>query len=377
MPLKNTTKKTTKAVSMWVMETPFIKEPWSCCSDKSSGWNSCCSNDEWWCNGKFMVLWVIIVCSALIMASNYYFIKNMVSFWWAQGGLTETQIGNIVEKQLEESEILKAGWKENYDMMKKLFTSEVYKSQQRQSLEWALQQFWLAWSENSDKWDNTIWVDAWSVGTWEKQDSNWLDPNFKTWQITAGEIASLKEWSFIKWNEWAKISWLEYSDVECPYCKRLHTQWTVKAVTEKFKDDLNYMFKHFPLEELHANAKTWSLLLECVWELWGKDKFFEFEEAIFALWFNSTSWEPLPPSFENVKTIIDNMWIDSAKVEKCVNSWEYLEKINSIMSQWTKMFGVTWTPGNVLINNETGKWVMIPWAYPENEFSKVINYLME
>jgi protein-disulfide isomerase len=45
------------------------------------------------------------------------------------------------------------------------------------------------------------------------------------------------------------------------------------------------------------------------------------------------------------------------------------------MSLGTEQFGVTGTPGNVLINNKTGEYQILPGAYPVDEFKKAIDSL--
>ena len=39
------------------------------------------------------------------------------------------------------------------------------------------------------------------------------------------------------------------------------------------------------------------------------------------------------------------------------------------------MFGISGTPGNVIIDRETWKFVVIPWAYPVEKFVEEIEKL--
>ena len=45
----------------------------------------------------------------------------------------------------------------------------------------------------------------------------------------------------------SKITWLEYSDLECPFCARLHNDGTPDSILEKYSDTVNMVFQHFPL----------------------------------------------------------------------------------------------------------------------------------
>jgi protein-disulfide isomerase len=47
----------------------------------------------------------------------------------------------------------------------------------------------------------------------------------------------------------APVTLVEYSDFECPFCKRFHP--TVKRLVDESKGQLNWVYRHFPLDELH------------------------------------------------------------------------------------------------------------------------------
>lgn len=50
----------------------------------------------------------------------------------------------------------------------------------------------------------------------------------------------------------APIELIEYADFQCPYCRKAN--YIVKNLQEKLGSDLKFVFRHFPLAELHANA---------------------------------------------------------------------------------------------------------------------------
>jgi len=56
--------------------------------------------------------------------------------------------------------------------------------------------------------------------------------------------------------------WFEYSELECPYCSRHFKNNTSKEVLEKYTNDVNLVFQHFPLY-FHNNAETAAQALEC------------------------------------------------------------------------------------------------------------------
>lgn len=295
-------------------------------------------------NNQNSIIISIAVSTLAIIWSIYYFTQNHSN--------SEILINKVAEK-IESIESEKIWWKENYELIKQIYSSEWFKNQQKQSLQSALSQLWWQ-GANTATWITPSWT------------TSSLDPNFKEWTLWKDKIEELKKNTYISWNISSKILLLEYSDVECPYCKRFHQAWTVNSLVGKYKDVLSYALNHFPLE-FHPNAQKWAEALECVWEIWGKEKFFEFSDKVFAL--------SDKPTLEVLETLAKDLKIDTNKLKQCIESWKYASKVKKQMSEWQTLFGVQWTPWNVLINTETGKWVLIPWAYPASEIEKVISYV--
>jgi protein-disulfide isomerase len=180
-------------------------------------------------------------------------------------------------------------------------------------------------------------------------------------------LEEIKKDSYMKGNKDAKITWIEYSDLECPFCAKLHNSWTPEALEKKYWDDLNQVFQSFPLD-IHKNALPWAEALECL----GKEKW---SEAYYELIHISFKNEKSDQSFlidEAVK-----LWANKESITKCIEDKTFADKINKQQSTWTKEFRVTWTPWNVLINNETWEYEVISWAYPADYFINIIDKLLK
>src|SRR6267142_2063931 len=50
----------------------------------------------------------------------------------------------------------------------------------------------------------------------------------------------------------APVTLVEYGDYECPYCGRAYP--IVKAIQEELGERLRFVFRNFPLSEMHPNA---------------------------------------------------------------------------------------------------------------------------
>jgi len=52
----------------------------------------------------------------------------------------------------------------------------------------------------------------------------------------------------------APLTLLEYGDFECPHCGRAHP--IVKALQQQFGDQLKFVYRHFPLAQMHPHAES-------------------------------------------------------------------------------------------------------------------------
>jgi len=180
-------------------------------------------------------------------------------------------------------------------------------------------------------------------------------------------LKSIKDNSFVKWNKDAKITWLEYSDLECPFCAKLHNSDTPDSLEKKYGEKINKIFNHFPLG-FHKNALPWAQILECIWEVKGSEWFYGLMEKAF-------KDQKSDKDYLIVEAV--KLWANKTTLETCLASKKFDTKINDQQNVGSKEFGVTWTPWSVLINNETGEYKVLSWAYPTAEFEKIIDKLLK
>src|SRR5690606_22001941 len=53
-------------------------------------------------------------------------------------------------------------------------------------------------------------------------------------------------------NIQSKLTLVEYGDYQCPYCRSAHS--LVQRLLKEFDTELRFVFRHFPLKEVHAEA---------------------------------------------------------------------------------------------------------------------------
>lgn len=83
-------------------------------------------------------------------------------------------------------------------------------------------------------------------------------------------------------NKDAKVVLVEYGDFQCPACGSAYPN--LKTIKEKFKGDMAFVFRNFPLTSIHPNALAASAVAEAA-GLQGK--FWEMHDKLYD---NQDSW---------------------------------------------------------------------------------------
>lgn len=74
----------------------------------------------------------------------------------------------------------------------------------------------------------------------------------------------------------APVSVVEYGDFECPNCKQAAP--AVKLLLRHFSDRVRFVYRHFPLEEVHPHAVAAAEAAECASE---QGKFWPMHDLLF------------------------------------------------------------------------------------------------
>lgn len=166
----------------------------------------------------------------------------------------------------------------------------------------------------------------------------------------------------------AKITLIEYSDFECPFCKR-HTP-VVMEVYNKYKDDVNIVYRHFPLS-FHANAQKEAEASECVAELGGNDAFWKFHDYIF----EKTTSNGTGFALDQLPVAAKDAGVDAKKFQTCLDSGKFAKYVQDQMQEGITA-GVQGTPGNFVIDNDTGEAKAISGAVPATTFTAAIDAIL-
>lgn len=104
----------------------------------------------------------------------------------------------------------------------------------------------------------------------------------KVTTVYKGEAPAITETDHILGDtKTAQVTIIEYSDFECPFCKAYHA--TVKKIVEESNGNVAWVYRHYPLTQLHANALEKAVASECITKLKGNEAFWKYADLLFGM----------------------------------------------------------------------------------------------
>src|SRR5436190_14605733 len=120
----------------------------------------------------------------------------------------------------------------------------------------------------------------------------------------------------IQGNSSAAIELVEYGDYQCPFCGAAYP--IIKKIQRTLGDDLKFVFRNFPLAEMHPNAFNAAVAAEAAglqkkfWKM--HDIIYENQEAL--------AWDDL---FSDAKAI----GLDLDRFKKDISNQEVIDKVEN------------------------------------------------
>jgi protein-disulfide isomerase len=135
----------------------------------------------------------------------------------------------------------------------------------------------------------------------------------------------------------APVTLVEYGDYECPHCGRAHP--IVRRIQEAMGDRLRFVFRNFPLSEIHPNAVAAAESAEAAN---AQGKFWEMNHSLFL--------HQRDLSMENLKHLATNLGLDADRVIEEIETDVYSEHVREDFLSGVRS-GVNGTP-TFFINGE-------------------------
>lgn len=148
-------------------------------------------------------------------------------------------------------------------------------------------------------------------------------------------------------NEKSKVILFEYGDYQCPGCESAYP--IIKQVTEKYKSQLGFVFRNYPLTSIHPNALAAASASEAA-GLHGK--YWEMHNKLYE---DQASWKDLTGTerTDYFVAAAQAVGIDGAAFRNDIDSANVSKKI-SFDQELGKKAGVTGTPSFFIGDKNVG-----------------------
>lgn len=138
-----------------------------------------------------------------------------------------------------------------------------------------------------------------------------------------------------------KVNLVEFSDFQCPACAAAEPG--LKQVKETYKDQVNVIFRHFPLPQ-HTNGTKAAVAAEAAGE---QGKFFEMGDKLYA---SQDEWGETQDPTSIFIRFAEELGLDTEKFKADLSSNKYTDKIKRDQTDGITL-GVNSTP-TFFISNE-------------------------
>jgi protein-disulfide isomerase len=148
-------------------------------------------------------------------------------------------------------------------------------------------------------------------------------------------------------NQNSKALLIEYGDYQCPGCESAYP--IVKQITEKYKDQLGFIFRNFPLSSLHPNALAAAAASEAA-GLQGK--YWQMHDKLYE---DQASWKNLGGEnrTDYFVAAAEDLGLDGNKLRTDLNDANVKKKIDFDRALGEKA-GVTGTPSFFINGKNVG-----------------------
>jgi protein-disulfide isomerase len=172
----------------------------------------------------------------------------------------------------------------------------------------------------------------------------------------------------VKGDPNAPVTVVEFSDFQCPFCARFFIQ-TLPALQENYIDTgkIKLVYKDFPLDSLHPNARRAHIAAECADE---QGKFWDYHDVLFE---KQSEWNRLSSAdlSSQLNQYATSMGLESANFNSCLSSQSVRDEVNADFLQ-AASYGATGTP-TFFIGNEKNGFIKLVGAQPYAAFQAAID----
>jgi len=152
----------------------------------------------------------------------------------------------------------------------------------------------------------------------------------------------------------APITLIEFSDYECPYCRKWHTE-VFPRLQQAYPGQIRYVYRDFPLVSIHGNAAPAAEAANCAGD---QEKYWEYSEKLFTM-----------ERSLNQQSYVEyarDLSLDIDQFSQCLESRQYQDEVTADY-EYAANLGIRSTP-TFFVNG-----IAIVGAQPFEVFEDLIN----
>ena len=151
----------------------------------------------------------------------------------------------------------------------------------------------------------------------------------------------------------AKVTIVEFSDFQCPACKSAEP--LIKNIIAAYGDKINFVYRDFPLTQIHEFALISAEAAECADE---QGKFWEYHDKLFAM-------QP-KLDLQSLENYARDLGLNRSQFNQCLETEKYKGEVLADLGTAGSL-GLTGTP-TFIINDK-----IVPGIISFDQFSAIIN----
>lgn len=129
----------------------------------------------------------------------------------------------------------------------------------------------------------------------------------------------------------APITLIEFSDYECPFCRKWHTE-VFPRLLEAYPNQIRYVYRDFPIASIHSNAVSAAEAANCAGD---QGKYWEFSEKLFAMEYSLGQ--------EAYTSYSQSLNLDQSKFDECISSRRHQAEVQADFD-YAANLGISSTP---------------------------------
>lgn len=182
------------------------------------------------------------------------------------------------------------------------------------------------------------------------------------------DIRPIDSTDHILGNPNAPIVIVEYSDTECPYCKEFHS--TMRQIMDTYgeKGQVAWVYRHFPIAELHPKAIKEAVATECAAELGGNDAFWKFTNRLYEITPANNGLD-----LARLPELAKEVGLNVTAFNTCLESTKHNARIEADFNEAVKAGG-RGTPFSIILAG--GQKTPMSGAYPYPALKSVIDTIL-